>query len=83
MSLTHRMQLLLEPEQYARLLERSQAEGRSIGALIREAIDHAWVAPGVERRLAADVILGAEPMEVPEPDALRRELDDVRAGRFA
>lgn len=77
------MQLLLEPEQYDRLAERSRAEGRSMGSLIREAIDLAWVAPEAQRQAAAKLILGAEPMEVPSPDALRRELDEARAGRFA
>ena len=83
MALTHRMQLLLEPEQYERLAERAEAEGRSIGALIREAIDFAWIAPDAQRQAAVDLILRAEPMEVPSPEDLRRELDDLRAGKFA
>lgn len=83
MSLTHRMQLLLEPEQYDRLAQRARVEGRSMGALIREAIDLAWVAPDAQRQVSANLILDAEPMDVPSPDALRRELDETRAGRFA
>jgi len=42
MPMTHRLQILLDEEQYARLSQRSKAEGRSVGALIREAVDHMW-----------------------------------------
>lgn len=78
--LTHRMQVLLDDAQYQRLAERASVEHRSVGSLIREAIDLAWTAPDVQRQNAADAILDAEPMDV---DDLRRELDEVRGGRFA
>lgn len=83
MSLSHRLQLLLDEEQYARLAQRSEVEGRSIGALVREAIDLAWTQDDARRREAAAVILSAPPMPVPDADQLRRELDELRAGRFA
>lgn len=83
MSLTHRLQLLLDDAQYERLAHRSSVEGRSIGALVRDAIDASWVEVDVRRRAAADVVLSADPMPVPEPEDLRRELDEMRAGRFA
>ena len=77
------MQILLDEAQYARLAERARAEHRSVGSLIREAIDMAWAAPDAQRQAAASAILAAEPMDVPDVDALRRELDDIRSGRFA
>lgn len=83
MSLTHRLQLLLEPAQYERLSLRAQSEGRSIGSLVREAIDRAWAEPDAARRAAADIVLQADPMDVPDVADLRRELDELRAGRFA
>lgn len=83
MSLTHRLQLLLDEAQFERLAHRSSVEGRSIGALVREAIDASWVEVDVRRRRAGDSILNAEPMPVPDPEDLRCELDEVRAGRFA
>ncbi len=82
MALTHRLQLLLEESQYERLSARAGSEGRSVGALVREAIDLAWAEPDNARRAAANVILSAEPMDVPDVEALRREIDDARAGRF-
>lgn len=83
MSLTHRLQLLLDDSQYERLAHRSSVEGRSIGALVREAIDASWVEVDVRRRLAGEVILNADPMPVPDPEDLRRELDEMRSERFA
>lgn len=50
--------------------------------LVREAIDLAWAEPDTARRAAAETILAAEPIDVPDVAALRRELDDLRAARF-
>ncbi len=83
MSLNHRLQVLLDETQHARLAERAAAEGRSVGALVREAIDMAWVAPDIRKQQALDLILAAEPMPVPGPQELRAELDELRAGQFA
>ena len=83
MSLTHRLQLLLEESQYVRLSARAEHEGRSVGSLVREAIDLAWTEPDAVRRTAVDTILGADRMDVPDVEELRREFDDARAGRFA
>lgn len=81
--MTHRLQLLLDEEQYQRLLSRSEAEGRSMGAIVREAIDLVWVGDDTRKRSAADAILAASPMPVPEPEELRVEREDARAGRFS
>lgn len=83
MSLTHRLQILLDEHQHARLTERAAAEGRSVGALVREAIDLAWIAPDTRKQQALDQILSAAPMQVPNPEELRLELDEARAGKFA
>jgi len=83
MSLTHRLQLLLEPAQYERLSQRARSEGRSVGSLVREAIDRAWAEPDAARRAAADAILQADRMPVPDVADLRRELADDRSHRFA
>ena len=80
--LTHRIQLMLDESQFQSLERRARKEGRTIGALVRDAIDRTWVAPETARRSAADVILGAETMPVPDVQELRDELDEARAGRF-
>lgn len=83
MSLTHRLQLLLDEEQYQRLAHRASGEGRSVGSLVREAIDLAWTQPDAQRRIAADRILAAPPLPVSDPGELKAELDVIRSGRFA
>lgn len=83
MPLTHRLQLLLEESQYERLAHRAAVEGRSVGALVREAIDLAWTQPDVQRRSAIDLVLNAPLMEVPSVENLKIELADQRAGGLA
>jgi len=48
----HRTQVLLEEHQYRRLKRESQSSGRSIGELVREAIDDKY-RPSQERMWAA------------------------------
>jgi hypothetical protein len=50
---------------------------------VREAIDERYPGSTAERRAAIDAILHAPSMEVPRPDALRRERDAIRAGRVS
>ena len=48
----HRTQVMLEDHQYARLKRESESTGRSIGDLVREAIDEKY-APSQDRVWAA------------------------------
>lgn len=82
MSLTHRMQILLDEEQYDRLSRRARAEGRSVGALIREAVDHMWTGVDADKAAALEAILAGEPMHVGSPEELKLELDELRGSRF-
>jgi len=82
MALTHRLQLLLEEEQFARLTDQAERQGRSVGSMIREAIDTVWLVDREDRQRAADVILAAPAMPVVDPDDFVNELDHLRAGRF-
>lgn len=54
-----------------------------MGALVREAIDLIWVDDDHRKRAAADILMSAPTMPVPDPDDLRRELDEAHTGRFA
>lgn len=76
--LTHRLQVLVDPEQHRRLEDEARARGVSVGALVRTAIDS--VAPDrlEERRRAFDELMALEPFPVPDdPDDLERELDTM------
>ncbi|MCC6223716.1 MAG: antitoxin [Thermoleophilia bacterium] len=79
--LTRRLQILLDERQYERLAAYAREQNLSVGAAVREAIERAVPATAVERAAAAGRILGAEPMSVPDPAGLRRELDELRGRR--
>ncbi|HXF97923.1 MAG TPA: hypothetical protein VNJ46_04850 [Gaiellaceae bacterium] len=76
-----RLQILLDERRYARLAAHARERNVSVGAVVREAIDRLLPATSAERSSAARRILGAEPMPVPDPAALREELDELRSRR--
>ena len=78
---SERLQVLIETEQRLRLEREAAARGTSVATLVREAIDLRFPPTLPRRRDAADAILEAEPMEVPDVEDLRRELDDLRGRR--
>lgn len=82
MSLTHRLQVLLDKEQYARLSTQAKLENRSIGSLIRQAVDQVWATPDERKAALLEAILAERPMPVPDPEELARELDSIRGERF-
>ncbi len=64
--LTKRVELLLEPEQYARLEEIARARKESVGSLIRRAVVQEYLQPvqqqkraALERLLRQEIDLGA------------------------
>ena len=79
--LTERLQILLDGDRRRRLEHEATTRGVSVAALIRDAIDLAYPSTADQRQQAAALVLDAEPMEVPDPTALRAELDELRAQR--
>ena len=51
--MSHRIQITLSDEKYARLLDESSRTGRSLAALVRIAIDRQYVRPTKEDALIA------------------------------
>jgi hypothetical protein len=51
---SERTQVLLSPEQLARLKRIARREGRSVGAVIRQAVDAYTIAPLDSRRAALE-----------------------------
>jgi len=74
-TLTKRVQVLLDPFQYQRLDELARQRDQSMGALIREAIDHVYLQSAVEERLGAVRALAA--MELPVADWEQMERESV------
>jgi hypothetical protein len=72
--LDRRVQILLDRERYERVSREARRRGVPLAVLIREAIDRALPVSDARRRAAARTILSAEPMPVPDPGDLRREI---------
>jgi hypothetical protein len=79
--LDRRLHVLLDEERYRRLEARARERGVSVARVVREAIDAAFPGEVERKKRAAKAILEADPMPVPEPEELRRELDEIRYRR--
>lgn len=76
-----RVQILLDDERYRRVADEARRRKTSVAQVVREAIDKAFPSDLARKRAAADRILAAPPMELPEdPRDLKRELDEIRGG---
>ena len=81
MTMTRRLQLLLDEERYRRVSDVARRQHTSVAAVIRDAIDRG-LAPAADHRAgSARSILAARPMDVPEVDELLEELREVRGRR--
>lgn len=72
--LTHRTQILLDDERYRRLQRQSELTRRSMGSLVREAIDYRFPGASMTKEEAVDAILNAEPMEVDDWPKMKEEM---------
>lgn len=81
MSLTHRLQILLDDERHRRITAIAEERGVSVATVVREAIDRGLPGTDGKRRAAARRLLSAPDMTVPEPLQLRRELEELRGRR--
>lgn len=72
--------MLIETAQRERLEQTASARGVSVAALVRDAIDVVYPPRAQTRRAAAAAILDADPMDVPDVEGLRAELDRLRGG---
>lgn len=79
--LSERLQILIDPARRRRLEQEATTRGTSVAALIREAIDATFPATSDDRRAAADRLLAAKAMAVPDIEELRGELDALRSRR--
>lgn len=75
---TERLQVLIETEQRERLERVAARRGVSVASLVRRAIDVAYPSGLEDKASLAAGILAAEPMDVPDSDDLRAELDLIR-----
>jgi hypothetical protein len=81
--LTHRLQVLLDDDRWERLQRESRRRHVAVGEIVREAIDRAVPREASGRRSAADRLLAAEPMPVPDdPADLKAEIRAAHESRF-
>lgn len=78
-----RLQVLIDGERWARLEDEASRRNVSVSSLVREAIDDRYPGRDRERKAALHELLDAEPMDVPDVEDLRRELDEIRGRRPA
>jgi hypothetical protein len=79
--LERRLQILIDDERHRRITAVAKERGVSVATVVREAIDRGIADPAGRRSSAADRILEAEDMPVPEPGELLAELDELRGRR--
>lgn len=77
---TRRLQVLLDDERHERLTAESRRTGRSVGALVRDALDRTYPSGARRRAAAGRRILAAPRMLAPSLDELKAELDELRSG---
>jgi hypothetical protein len=77
--LERRLQILLDEARYRRLAAAARGRKTSVAAIVREAIDQALPADIERKRRAADDLLAAEP--VPVPETVEELKAEIRAGR--
>lgn len=76
--LNRRVHVLLDDDRLERLRRCAEATGSSVGAVVRQAIDHELARDDRAQALAAlESFLAAPPLPVGEPDELDRELEEM------
>jgi hypothetical protein len=76
-SLTKRVQVLLSPEQFARLRTIARTEGESLGAIIRRAVDEVYFQHEGQERL--EVVRRMAAMSLPVSDWEQMERESVES----
>ena len=77
--LDRRLQILLDDARYRRVATAARERKTSVAAIIREAIDQALPVELDRKRRAADELLAAKP--VPVPETVEELKAEIRAGR--
>jgi hypothetical protein len=80
--LDRRLQVLIDDSRWSRLEREAGRRGVPVAVLVREAIDERFPGDVDERQAALQAVLATELMDVPDPERLREELEEIR-GRLA
>jgi len=80
MSLTRRVQLLLDPARYERVQRAATRSGSSVASVIRDAIDRMLPEEGLDPATAGRILLEAPTMEVEDWEEMKDQLIDEMSG---
>jgi hypothetical protein len=80
--LDRRLQVLIDDGRWSRLEREAGRRGVPVAVLVREAIDERFPGDVDERQAALQAVLATDLMDVPDPEGLREELEEIR-GRLA
>jgi predicted DNA-binding ribbon-helix-helix protein len=72
-TLSRRVQVLLSATQYARLKEIARSRGKSVGALVRQAVQKQYLDTSQEERLAAVEEMSRLRLSVSDWEQMERE----------
>lgn len=72
--LSKRVEVLFDPKQYASLEEEARRREKSVGALVREAVDKQFLQPTRRQKLAALRRLTSQQMDWPPWEELKEEI---------
>ena len=72
--LSKRVEVLFDPKQYASLEEEARRREKSVGALVREAVDRQFLQPTRRQKLAALRRLTSQQMDWPPWEELKEEI---------
>jgi predicted transcriptional regulator len=72
--LRKRVEVLFEPSEYHRLEELAQAKRRSVGSLVREAVEQLYLQPSREERLQAVERLASQNFDFGSWEEVKEEI---------
>ena len=77
--LKKRVEILFDPKEYRLLEERARVEGRSVGSLIREAVEKYCLRPSEEERREAFHWLLSQEMDIDSDwEQVKKEIAEAR-----
>jgi hypothetical protein len=76
---SQRTQVLLSPQQVEKLKRIAVRDGRSVGAVIRDAVD-SYTDPGIDAREAAAAAINAMDLPVDDWPIMKRQTRDSQLG---
>ena len=79
MALDKRVEVLFDETEYKRLEEAAEAQGRSVGSVVREAVAEYVAGPAEdEKQRAVEWFLTHSDGPVGSPEEIKKEIDDGR-----